>query len=70
MKLTEAKNDSCKGKIIKIVNLIHFHIYFKISYNFTIRVCFVFSVPCQNRVKIMILRTLIRPIEDEDILYF
>jgi hypothetical protein len=37
MKLTRAKNDSCKGKIIKIVNLIHFHIYFKISYDFTIR---------------------------------
>jgi hypothetical protein len=38
MKLTGAKNDSCKGKIIKIVNLIHFHIYFKIHNNFTI--CF------------------------------
>jgi len=38
MKLTGAKNDSCKGKIIKIVNLIHFHIYFKILYDFTI--CF------------------------------
>jgi hypothetical protein len=36
MKLTEAKNDSCKGKIIKIVNLIYFHIYFKISYDLTI----------------------------------
>jgi hypothetical protein len=53
MKLTEAKNDSCKGKIIKIVNLIHFHIYFKIFYDFIIlrsvfmiRIYFIFFVPC------------------------